>query len=384
MEQTKKNIAILGSTGSIGTQALDIIAKNPKLFQAEILTAGSNANLLVEQAKYFQPNTVVIADKSKYSYVKEALRDEDIKVFAGQEAINEVVCFKSVDMVLTALVGFVGLQPTIEAIKHKKPIALANKETMVVAGELITRLAVENGVPILPVDSEHSAIFQCIQGEYQNKIEKILLTASGGTFRSKKRKDLLNVSVKQALQNPNWKMGKKVTIDSATLMNKGLEIIEAKWLFGVNAQQIMTVVHPQSIIHSMVEFGDGSIKAQLSCPDMRLPILYALSYPLRVNFAESKMNIFDITSLTFEKPDKDTFPCLNLAYNAIEKGGNMPCIMNAANEVAVEKFLKEEISFLQIPDIIADAMDKFHFVQKCSLEDYIQTDKTVKEKLQNK
>lgn len=384
MEQTKKNIAILGSTGSIGTQALDIIAKNPKLFQAEILTAGSNANLLVEQAKYFQPNTVVIADKSKYSYVKEALRDEDIKVFAGQEAINEVVCFKSVDMVLTALVGFVGLQPTIEAIKHKKPIALANKETMVVAGELITRLAVENGVPILPVDSEHSAIFQCIQGEYQNKIEKILLTASGGTFRSKKRKDLLNVSVKQALQNPNWKMGKKVTIDSATLMNKGLEIIEAKWLFGVNAQQIMTVVHPQSIIHSMVEFGDGSIKAQLSCPDMRLPILYALSYPLRVNFAESKMNIFDITSLTFEKPDTDTFPCLNLAYNAIEKGGNMPCIMNAANEVAVEKFLKEEISFLQIPDIIADAMDKFHFVQKCSLEDYIQTDKTVKEKLQNK
>ncbi|MGP1515409.1 MAG: 1-deoxy-D-xylulose-5-phosphate reductoisomerase [Bacteroidales bacterium] len=384
MEQTKKNIAILGSTGSIGTQALDIIAKNPKLFQAEILTAGSNANLLVEQAKYFQPNTVVIADKSKYSYVKEALKDEDIKVFAGQEAINEVVCFKSVDMVLTALVGFVGLQPTIEAIKYKKPIALANKETMVVAGELITRLAVENGVPILPVDSEHSAIFQCIQGEYQNKIEKILLTASGGTFRSKKRKDLLNVSVKQALQNPNWKMGKKVTIDSATLMNKGLEIIEAKWLFGVNAQQIMAVVHPQSIIHSMVEFGDGSIKAQLSCPDMRLPILYALSYPLRVNFAESKMNIFDITSLTFEKPDTDTFPCLNLAYNAIEKGGNMPCIMNAANEVAVEKFLKEEISFLQIPDIIADAMDKFHFVQKCSLEDYIQTDKTVKEKLQNK
>ncbi|MBO6118671.1 MAG: 1-deoxy-D-xylulose-5-phosphate reductoisomerase [Bacteroidales bacterium] len=381
MEDNKKRIAILGSTGSIGTQTLDIIRMHKDLFEAEILTAGTNADLLIAQAKEFLPNAVVIADKTKFLYVKEALFDDGIKVFAGSEAIEEVVTFSSVDIVLTALVGFAGLLPTVAAIKAKKPIALANKETMVVAGELITRLAAENNVPILPVDSEHSAIFQCIQGEWQNKIKNILLTASGGAFRGKKKEELKSISVKDALQNPNWTMGAKVTVDSATLMNKGLEVIEAKWLFGVDAKQITAVVHPQSIIHSMVEFEDGSIKAQLSRPDMRLPIMYALSYPSRLLTPQLAMNIFDITSLTFEKPDTQTFPCLTFAYKAIEKGGNMPCIMNAANEAAVNKFLKQEISFLQIPEIIHNAMETFPFVKDCSFDDYIRTDKEVKQML---
>ena len=353
------------------------------LFQAEILTAGSNADLLIQQAKEFLPNTVVIADKSKYKYVSNALQNDDIKVFAGSDALEEVVTFSSVDIVLTALVGFAGLRPTVAAIKANKPIALANKETMVVAGEMITHLAAENGVPVLPVDSEHSAIFQCIQGEWQNNIKKILLTASGGTFRGKKREYLAEVSVKEALKNPNWTMGAKVTIDSATLMNKGLEVIEAKWLFGVEASQIQAVVHPQSIIHSMVEFEDGNIKAQLSRPDMRLPIMYALSYPNRLATPALDMNIFDIASLTFEKPDTKTFPCLLFAYNAIAKGGNMPCIMNAANEIAVKKFLEGKITFLQIPELIDKAMNEFSFVKDCSLETYIQTDQEVKQRLDN-
>ncbi len=377
----KKKIAILGSTGSIGTQTLDIIATHSNEFQAEVLTAGDNADLLIEQAKRFQPNCVVIANQSKYNYVKQALQDEDIKVFAGKEALEEVVTFSSIDIVLTAIVGFAGLKPTVAAIKHKKPIALANKETMVVAGEEITRLAVENNVPILPVDSEHSAIFQCIQGEYHNKIKQILLTASGGAFRGLKRKDLENITVEDALTNPNWQMGRKVTIDSATLMNKGLEVIEAKWLFDVDVDNITAVIHPQSIVHSMVEFEDGSIKAQLSRPNMRLPILYALSYPKRIKYDNVDLNIFDVKNLTFDKPDIDTFPCLSLAYKAIKKGGNMPCIMNAANEVAVSKFLRGEIKFLQIPDIIDRAMEEFAFIKDCDIDTYIQTDREVKDKL---
>ncbi len=383
MTSTKRNIAILGSTGSIGTQALDVIRRNPDLFQVEVLTAGTNADLLIQQAIEFKPNAVVIADENKYIYVKQALENEYIKVFAGNEAIEQVVSFKDIDIVLTAIVGFAGLKPTIEAIKHNKVIALANKETMVVAGELITQLAKENSVPIIPVDSEHSAIFQCIQGEYQNNIKQILLTASGGAFRGKTKQELKMVTLDQALTNPNWQMGKKVTIDSASLMNKGLEVIEAKWLFDVSVDKITVVVHPQSIIHSMVEFEDGSIKAQMARADMRLPILYALSYPLRVKFDSTPLNLFDVGRLTFEKPDVDTFPCLNLAYKAIRKGGNMPCIMNAANEIAVKKFLNNEISFLQIPEIISKAMDTFSFVKDCTLETYLQTDMEVKQSLQN-
>lgn len=383
MTSTKRNIAILGSTGSIGTQALDVIRRNPDLFQVEVLTAGTNADLLIQQAIEFKPNAVVIADENKYIYVKQALENEYIKVFAGNEAIEQVVSFKDIDIVLTAIVGFAGLKPTIEAIKHNKVIALANKETMVVAGELITQLAKENNVPIIPVDSEHSAIFQCIQGEYQNNIKQILLTASGGAFRGKTRQELKMVTLDQALTNPNWQMGKKVTIDSASLMNKGLEVIEAKWLFDVPVDKITVVVHPQSIIHSMVEFEDGSIKAQMARADMRLPILYALSYPLRVKFDSTPLNLFDVGRLTFEKPDVDTFPCLNLAYKAIRKGGNMPCIMNAANEIAVKKFLNNEISFLQIPEIISKAMDTFSFVKDCTLDTYLQTDMEVKQSLQN-
>lgn len=383
MTSTKRNIAILGSTGSIGTQALDVIRRNPDLFQVEVLTAGTNADLLIQQAIEFKPNAVVIADENKYIYVKQALENEYIKVFAGNEAIEQVVSFKDIDIVLTAIVGFAGLKPTIEAIKHNKVIALANKETMVVAGELITQLAKENNVPIIPVDSEHSAIFQCIQGEYQNNIKQILLTASGGAFRGKTKQELRTVTLDQALTNPNWQMGKKVTIDSASLMNKGLEVIEAKWLFDVSVDKITVVVHPQSIIHSMVEFEDGSIKAQMARADMRLPILYALSYPLRVKFDSTPLDLFDVGRLTFEKPDVDTFPCLNLAYKAIRKGGNMPCIMNAANEIAVKKFLNNEISFLQIPEIISKAMDTFSFVKDCTLDTYLQTDMEVKQSLQN-
>lgn len=376
--QKKKHIALLGSTGSIGTQTLDIVREHKDEFAVEVLTAGTNADLLIQQALEFEPNAVVIADQTKYELVKQALKDTFIKVFAGSKSIEEVVEFDDIDIVLTALVGFAGLKPTLSAIKAKKTIALSNKETLVVAGDLITRLANENNVPILPVDSEHSAIFQCLQGEYHNKIKKILLTASGGAFRGKKKHELENITVKQALQNPNWSMGRKVTIDSATLMNKGLEVIEAKWLFGVEASNITPIIHPQSIIHSMVEFEDGSIKAQMSVPDMRLPILYALSYPFRIPTKQKELNLFEIGSLDFYKPDMETFPCLSLAFSAIEKGGNMPCIMNAANEIAVEEFLKGSISFLDIPKIIEKAMKESSFIANPSMEDYFITDEEVK------
>lgn len=376
--QKKRHIALLGSTGSIGTQTLEVVREHQDLFTIEVLTAGSNAELLIQQALEFEPNAVVIADQTKYETVKQALKDTYIKVFSGTKSIEDVVQFDDIDIVLTALVGFSGLGPTISAIKAKKPIALSNKETLVVAGELVTSFAAENNVPILPVDSEHSAIFQCLQGEYHNKVKKILLTASGGAFRGKKKEELRNISVKQALQNPNWSMGKKVTIDSATLMNKGLEVIEAKWLFGVEAKDIIPVIHPQSIIHSMVEFEDGSIKAQMSCPDMKLPIAYALSYPHRLPIKQKELNLFEVGSLNFFKPDMETFPCLALAFDAMEKGGNMPCIMNAANEVAVEGFLNGRIEFLDIPVVIEKAMKNSTFVSKPSMEDYFKTDEEVK------
>lgn len=381
MKNSHKHIALLGSTGSIGRQTLDIIRNNKDLFIVEVLTAGSNAELLIQQALEFQPNAVVIADKSKYDQVKQALQDTYIKVFAGEESITDVVKFDDVDLVLTALVGFAGLSPTISAIEAGKTIALANKETMVVAGELVTRLAEKNNVGIIPVDSEHSAIFQCLQGEYQNPIKKILLTASGGIFRGKTLEELKNVTIEQALKNPNWSMGKKVTIDSATLMNKGLEMIEAKWLFNVEAKDIIPIIHPQSIIHSMIEFEDGSIKAQMSSPDMHLPIAYALNFPFRLKTPVVETDFFKLQNLTFEPPDRNTFPCLDLAFSAIEKGGNMPCIMNAANEIAVERFLKKEISFLDIPKIIENAMQESSFIAQPTLEDYLLTDKETKQRL---
>ncbi len=381
MKDSHKHIALLGSTGSIGRQTLDIIRNNKDLFIVEVLTAGSNAELLIQQALEFQPNAVVIADKSKYDQVKQALQDTYIKVFAGEESITDVVKFDDVDLVLTALVGFAGLSPTISAIEAGKTIALANKETMVVAGELVTRLAEKNKAGIIPVDSEHSAIFQCLQGEYQNPIKKILLTASGGIFRGKTIEELKNVTIEQALKNPNWSMGKKVTIDSATLMNKGLEMIEAKWLFNVEAKDIIPIIHPQSIIHSMIEFEDGSIKAQMSSPDMHLPIAYALNFPFRLKTPVVETDFFKLQNLTFEQPDRKTFPCLDLAFSAIEKGGNMPCIMNAANEIAVERFLKKEISFLDIPKIIENAMQESSFIAQPTLEDYLLTDKETKQRL---
>lgn len=381
MKDNKKHIAILGSTGSIGTQTLDVIRKNPELFCVEVLTANENADLLVQQALEFQPNCVVIANEQKYEQVKDALKNTFIKVFAGEKSIEDVVCFDEIDIVLVSLVGFSGLKPTISAIKAKKVIALANKETLVVGGKLITALAEENNVPILPVDSEHSAIFQCLQGEILNPVKRILLTASGGAFLGKKREELAGMKASDALKHPNWSMGKKVTIDSATLMNKGLEVIEARWLFGVDAKNIVPVIHSQSIVHSMVEFEDGSIKAQMGKTDMRLPILYALSYPKRVKMPELSMDIFSISNLTFSKPDTETFPCLSLAFKAIEKGGNLPTIMNAANEIAVQRFLEDKISFLQIPEIIEKAMDTYTFIQCPTYEDFLATDKEVRESL---
>lgn len=370
-----KRIAILGSTGSIGTQALDVIQQHPDAFAVSVLTAQSNADLLVEQAKHFHPSHVVIGDESKYTFVKNALSGIDIKVLAGANALQEVVCYDHVDVVLTALVGYAGLLPTVKAVKAGKPIALANKETLVVAGALIMPLAREMGVPILPVDSEHSAIFQCLMGESHNPIEKVILTASGGPFRGKKRGDLEQVTRAQALKHPNWTMGAKITIDSASLMNKGLEVIEAAWLFDVHASQIDVVVHPQSIVHSLVQFEDGSIKAQLGLPDMKLPIQFALGYPNRMQADFPRFDFKDYASLTFEQPDVETFRNLGLAFQALEKGGNMPCILNAANEVAVDAFLKDEIGFLQMSDLLATCMDQGTFLSSPSLEDYVNTDK---------
>jgi 1-deoxy-D-xylulose-5-phosphate reductoisomerase len=375
MEEKKKQIAILGSTGSIGTQALEVISEHSNLFEVEVLTANNNSKLLIEQAIKFKPNTVVIANEEKYKEVDEALFKLGIKVFAGQQSLEEVVEGENIDVVLTALVGYSGLKPTIRAIKAKKTIALANKETLVVAGDLITKLCIENGVKIYPVDSEHSAIFQCLVGETYNPIEKIYLTASGGPFRGRLRNDLLNITKAQALKHPNWEMGAKITIDSASLMNKGLEVIEAKWLFALKAEQIDVVVHPQSIIHSAVQFEDGSIKAQLGVPDMKLPIQYALGFPERLKNTFKRFSFMDYPNFTFEKPDMETFRNLQLAYNAMEKAGNMPCILNAANEIAVAAFLKDKIGFLNMSDLIADCMEKITFVSNPTLEDYVATNK---------
>jgi len=375
MEGKKKQIAILGSTGSIGTQALEVIAEHANLFEVEVLTANNNSKLLIEQAIKFKPNTVVITNKDKYKEVDDALFKLGIKVFAGQQSLEEVVEGENIDIVLTALVGYSGLKPTIRAIKAKKTIALANKETLVVAGDLITKLCQENGVQIYPVDSEHSAIFQCLVGEIYNPIEKIYLTASGGPFRGRLRNDLLDITKAQALKHPNWEMGAKITIDSASLMNKGLEVIEAKWLFDLKAEQIDVIVHPQSIIHSAVQFEDGSIKAQLGVPDMKLPIQYALGFPERLPNTFKRFSFMDYPNLTFEKPDLETFRNLQLAYNAMERGGNMPCILNAANEIAVAAFLKDQIGFLNMSDLIADCMEKITFVSNPTLEDYVATNK---------
>lgn len=375
----KKKIAILGSTGSIGTQALDVIAANSDLFEVEVLTAQFNADLLIEQAVKFKPNVVVIGEETLYDKVNAALDPLDIKVYCGQKSLASVVENENVHTVLTALVGYSGLIPTINAIKAGKHIALANKETLVVAGEIITKLAIENKVDILPVDSEHSAIFQCLVGEYVNPIEKIILTASGGPFRGKNKVFLENVKKEQALKHPNWDMGAKITIDSASMMNKGLEVIEAKWLFDLKPDQIDVVVHPQSIVHSLVQFEDGSIKAQLGLPDMKLPIQYALGFPKRLKSDFPRFDFINYPNLTFEKPDLETFRNLGLAFEALKKGGNMPCILNAANEIAVDAFLKDKIGFLEMSDIISYCMQTIPFVEKPTIDDYIETDKSTRQ-----
>lgn len=371
----KKHVAILGSTGSIGTQALEVIKSHPDRFEVEVLTAQNNADLLISQALEFNPNCVVIVNEALYPKVKDALSHTDIKVYTGEKALSQVVEMDSIDVVLTALVGYSGLLPTINAINASKQIALANKETLVVAGELVTALAKEKGVNIYPVDSEHSAIFQCLVGEFHNPIEKIILTASGGPFRGRDRAFLETVTKEQALKHPNWDMGAKITIDSASLMNKGLEVIEAKWLFGLKRDQIEVVVHPQSIIHSLIQFEDGSIKAQLGLPDMRLPIQFALSYPDRLKADFPRFDFVKYPNLTFEQPDIETFRNLRLAYEAMDKGGNAPCILNAANEVVVAAFLRDEVGFLEMSDLIAETLDKAIFIHQPSLEDYIESDK---------
>lgn len=380
MEIKKKNIAILGSTGSIGTQALDVIRSYPERFSVYALTANNSAELLIKQAVEFQPEVVVIGNDEHYSFVKQALNEFPIKVFAGKEAIAQVVEMESIDIVLTAMVGFSGLQPTIRAIKAGKTIALANKETLVVAGEIIQELSIKHNVAILPVDSEHSAIFQCLAGEGDNPVEKIILTASGGPFRTKMLDELKNVTSAQALKHPNWEMGAKITIDSASMINKGFEVIEAKWLFGVTPAQIEVVVHPQSFIHSMVQFSDSSIKAQIGMPDMRLPIQYAFTYPERLKTDFERLDFFKHNNFTFEKPDLNRFRNLALAYEALKQEGNMPCILNAANEVVVDAFLKNKIGFLEMSDVIENIMLKTAFIRKPTYEDYIKTDAEAREK----
>ena len=370
----KRKVCILGSTGSIGTQALQVIEEHSDLFEAYVLTAGNNADLLISQARKFLPCAVVIADESKYETVREALADLPIQVYAGSEALCQVVTMEPVDMVLTALVGFSGLRPTISAIKASKPIALANKETLVVAGELITALCQQYNVPMLPVDSEHSAIFQSLMGE-ESPIEKIILTASGGPFRKFTLDQMKDVTAAQALKHPNWDMGAKITIDSASMMNKGFEVIEAKWLFDVDADKIQVVVHPQSIVHSAVQFQDGAVKAQLGAPDMRVPIQLAMSYPVRLESSFPRLDWWDMQDLTFERPDLERFPCLALAYESIRLGGNAACIVNAANEVVNLAFRQDKCGFLQMADIISECLGKVPFIKQPTLEDYLETDR---------
>lgn len=372
-----KRVCILGSTGSIGTQALDVIEQHSDMYEAYILTAYNNDELVVKQARKFKPEVVVIANEAKYEKVKDALSDLPIKVYTGAKALCEVVQDDNVDIVLASMVGFAGLEPTIAAIKAGKAIALANKETLVVAGDLITRLANEYKVPILPVDSEHSAIFQCL--EPGNRIDKILLTCSGGPFRKFSKEQIKSVTKDDALAHPTWNMGAKITIDSATLMNKGFEVIEARWLFGIRPEQIQVVVHPQSVIHSAVQFEDGAVKAQLGVPDMRLPIQYAFSYPKRLSLTGDRLNLFAIRDLTFEEPDTERFPCLRLAYEALEKGGNMPCILNAANEVVNRAFLEDRIAYPRIAQIIEETMNKVDFSKESTLDCYLNTDKVARE-----
>lgn len=379
MEKKRRKIAVLGSTGSIGTQALDVISKHADRFEAYVLVANNSVELLIKQAREMMPEVVVISNKDKYKQLKDALADLPIKVWCGVEAIEEVVRDENIDLVLTAMVGISGLKPTVSAIKAGKAIALANKETLVVAGELIATLALKHRVPILPVDSEHSAIFQCLNGEGNNRIDKILLTASGGPFRNFSAEQLTKVTKKEALNHPNWDMGMKVTIDSSTLMNKGFEMIEAKWLFDVKPSQIEVLIHPQSIIHSMVQFDDNTIMAQLGQPDMRAPIQYAFSYPERLKLEMEPVDFIKLTQLTFEAPDRDRFPNLNFAYEAIEKGGNMPCILNAANEVAVSLFLEDKIGFYEMSSLIEKAMERSAFMREPTLSDYIQCDKETRE-----
>jgi len=372
--QEKKHIAILGSTGSIGTQALDVIRQQPDHFVVEVLTSNNNADLLIRQAITFLPNAVVIVDVSKLDYVRQELSAYPVKVYGGEQALAEIVEMDSIDLVLTALVGYAGLKPTLNAIRAGKHIALANKETLVVAGELVTSLAKEKAVNIYPVDSEHSAIFQCLSGEWHNPIDKIYLTASGGPFRGRDKNFLSSVKKEQALKHPNWDMGAKITIDSASLMNKGLEMIEAKWLFNLKPSQIDVIVHPQSIVHSIVQFQDGSMKAQMGLPDMKLPIQYALAYPQRLKSEFPRFDFINYPSLTFEKPDPESFRNLSLAIHAMEKGGNLPCIVNAANEIAVAAFLKDQIGFLEMSELIEECMNRISFLAHPGYEDYVQTD----------
>jgi len=370
----KRNLAILGSTGSIGTQALQVVDEHPDLFEVYVLTANNQVDLLISQARKYLPEVVVIANEKKYPELKEALEDLPIKVWAGPDALVQVVKLKAIDMVLTALVGYSGLKPTIAAISAGKAIALANKETLVVAGELVTSLAEKNKVPILPVDSEHSAIFQCLAGEWNNPVEKILLTASGGPFRTKTLEELATVTKIQALKHPNWTMGAKVTIDSASMMNKGFEMIEAKWLFGMTPKQIQVLIHPQSVIHSMVQFEDGAVIAQLGIPDMKLPISYAFSYPNRLKSKAQRLDFSHYSTLTFEEPDMHRFRNLAFAFEAVREGGNMPCILNAANEVVVAAYLQDRIGFLQMSDVIEKTMQKAAFITTPTYDDYVATD----------
>ncbi len=379
-EQQKKGVALLGCTGSIGTQALEVIEAYPDYFDLQVITANNNADLLIEQAKKYHPNTVVIVNEDHFEKVKEALWEDDIHVYAGKDALCQVVEYSEVDVVLTALVGYAGLKPTIRAIEAKKNIALANKETLVVAGELVTKMARECGVNIYPVDSEHSAIFQCLTGEFHNKIEKIYLTASGGPFRGWTTEKLKDVKKEQALKHPNWEMGAKITIDSATLMNKGLEVIEAKWLFALKPDQIDVIVHPQSIVHSIVQFEDGSMKAQMGLPDMKLPIQYAMTYPERFKTDFPRFNFLDYPSLTFEQPDRETFKNLNLAFRAMDEEGTSACALNAANEITVQAFLEDKIGFLEIAEINEKTMASVENIQKPTYEDYVKVDKEARQK----